>query len=102
MTIVFCPVCHREVCRVVIGLVADPNVAGGKSEVTKIVQGKSTLVSLGGGSSVKGFSVQCPSRHKVLLDKYIKAKHLPKMLEWWRPPPWDIDEAVIDTDGRYE
>jgi len=102
MTIVFCPVCHREVCRVVTDFVADPNVAGGRREITKIVQGKRTLINLGRGSSVKGFSVTCPVGHKVLLDKYVQPKPLPQMLEWWRPPPWDIDEAVIDTDGRYE
>jgi hypothetical protein len=83
MTRVFCPKCHRTVCDVVV---SDGN--------TRIVVGKSTLVSLGKGNTVSGLSVQCPSKHKVLLDKYLPPP----------PPlrPWETDEAAIDTDGRLE
>lgn len=83
MTTVFCPKCHQRVCDVVVS-----------EDMTRVVVGKKNLISLGKGSSVKGLSVQCPSKHKVLLDKYLPPP----------PPlcPWETDEGAIDTDGIHE
>lgn len=88
MTAIFCPKCHRRVCDVVDEFVKDPQAPGGFKEITKIMQGKKTLINLGRGGRVKGLSVTCPVGHKVLVDKHLpQPKPLPKMLEWWRPPP---------------
>lgn len=39
---------------------------------TRIVQNGRTLITLGGGSTVKGLSLSCPAGHKVKVDRYLQ------------------------------
>lgn len=51
---VYCHRCHREAARV-----------ERTEEAVKIIQGRTTLITLGGGSKNSAISVKCPHGHPV-------------------------------------